>query len=174
MSTRQWMRIWTDLGIDESLLHSCKLDLQTEAKDLVSAGLDVFNREQFVTHHTLVSWQNMKAAAEQDGIDLLLVSAFRSVEYQCQLIRKKLENGQSIEEIVKVSAIPGYSEHHTGRALDLTTIGAEPLEEGFELTGAFNWLCTHASHHHFVMSYPRGNAYDMVYEPWHWTYQGER
>ena len=47
---------------------------------------------------------------------LLIVSGFRSIEYQASLIRKKLNAGQSVSEILQVNAAPGFSEHHTGRA----------------------------------------------------------
>ena len=171
MNIRQCKNIWAELGIDEAVVEACKLAFQIEAKDLVSAGFDIFDREQFVTQETLIHWQKMKTAAGREGVELSLVSAFRSVEYQHQLILKKLESGLSIKEIIKVSAIPGFSEHHTGRALDLTTAESEPLEEEFDSTEAFSWLSVHASSYHFAMSYPKDNPYDMIYEPWHWAYK---
>lgn len=169
MSTGTWDEIWLDLGISSDLVTNCKLPLQQEATRLVTAGLDVFEREQFVTPTTLYCWQEMKTAAERDGIDLFIVSAYRSVDYQCELIKAKLDKGQVIEEIVRVSAIPGFSEHHTGRAIDITTHNCEPLEEIFDKTTAFQWLESNASKFDFVMSYPKDNPFNIIYEPWHWT-----
>ncbi len=169
MSTPIWDEIWLDLGISHELVTSCRLPLQEEAATLVTAGLDVFDREQFVTPATLRCWQEMSTAAGKDGIDLLIVSAYRSVEYQCQLIRNKLKRGQSIEDIIRVSAIPGFSEHHTGRAIDITTGNCNPLEEIFDKTSAFSWLELNASKFDFVMSYPRDNPFNIDYEPWHWA-----
>jgi D-alanyl-D-alanine carboxypeptidase len=72
---------------------------------------------------------------------------------------------------LRVNAIPGYSEHHTGRALDLHTGEAEPLSETFELEPAFAWLQEHALTYGFTMSYPKNNELGIAYEPWHWCYR---
>jgi len=104
---------------------------------------------------------------------LQLVSAFRSVDYQKQIIQRKLAAGQSWEQILRVSALPGCSEHHTGRTVDLTTPDSKPLEEKFEGTSAFRWLAHRAGEFGFTMTYPRGNPFGITYEPWHWTWHGE-
>ena len=161
--------LWQTLGITSTMVESCRLPLYDTEPDLVDAGCDVFERRQQMTPHTLQQWQAMKIAASDDDIELQLVSAFRSVEYQCELIRRKIETGIPIEEIVTVNAIPGFSEHHTGRALDLTTPGCEPLSEAFEVTTAFSWLQENASDFAFSLSYPRDNPFGIIYEPWHWT-----
>jgi D-alanyl-D-alanine carboxypeptidase len=88
-------------------------------------------------------------------------------------VRAKLARGQSLDEILRVSAPPGYSEHHSGRALDVTTDGARPLELEFEHTAAFQWLERNAGRFGFHMSYPRQNRYGYMYEPWHWCFRGE-
>jgi D-alanyl-D-alanine carboxypeptidase len=62
------------------------------------------------------------------------------VEKQKEIIQKKLDSGSNIEEILKLCAAPGYSEHHSGRALDLTVHGCKPLAEEFDKTEAFSWL----------------------------------
>jgi D-alanyl-D-alanine carboxypeptidase len=75
-----------------------------------------------------------------------------------------------IADILKINAAPGYSEHHTGRALDLTTADSPPLEVGFETTQAYAWLVEHAGEHGFRLSYPRDNPHGINYEPWHWAF----
>ena len=112
----------------------------------------------------------MRTAAERDREILQLVSAFRSVDYQKQIIQRKVAAGQSWEQILRVSALPGFSEHHTGRTNDVTTPGCKPLTEEFEQTTAFHWLTRHAGEFRFVMTYPRGNKLGIAYEPWHWTF----
>ena len=77
--------------------------------------------------------------------------------------------GQAIEEILKVNAAPGYSEHHTGRAVDIATPGSRPLTEEFEDTDAFRWLESRAIEFGFSMTYPRDNPWGIAYEPWHWS-----
>src|SRR6185312_7079868 len=116
----------------------------TEATELVSVGLDIHEREQRLTPEAAKAWNEMKATAERDGEILQLVSAFRSVDYQKQIIQRKLAAGQSWEQILRVSALPGFSEHHTGRTIDVTTPGCKVLEEEFENTTAFRWLVRRA------------------------------
>jgi len=82
----------------------------------------------------------MLATAEYDGVVLLAVSGFRSFEYQRKIIERKLAAGLTIEQIIRVSALPGFSEHHTGRAIDIGTPGCPPVTEEFEQTPAFDWL----------------------------------
>jgi zinc D-Ala-D-Ala carboxypeptidase len=142
-----------------------------EATELVSVGLDVQGREQRLTPTAAAAWQEMRAVAAREGETLQLVSAFRSVDYQKQIIQRKLAAGQTWEQILRVSAVPGYSEHHTGRTIDITTPGSEPLAEAFENTSAFQWLARRAGEFGFTMTYPRGNEYGIAYEPWHWTFQ---
>ena len=119
------------------------------------------------------------------------MSGFRSYEYQAALIRKKINAGQSITDILEVNAAPGHSEHHTGLAVDIATPGSRPLTEEFEASDAFRWLEANAHRFGFSMSYPRDNAWGIIYEqcpvprlvddapgvvargiiyePWHWA-----
>lgn len=116
------------------------------------------------------AWRAMHKAAADDGIELIVVSAFRSITYQRGILQRKLDAGQSPAQIFAVSAPPGYSEHHTGRALDLTTPGSAALEEEFADTEAFRWLQKHAGRFGFVLSYPPDNPQGFTYEPWHWAW----
>ncbi len=164
-------RINKSLGIPAEYTSTCGLPLQVEATDLCECEADIFGRKQLLTLQTLECWQSMKKAAAKDGINLYIVSAFRSVEYQCELIRGKLEKGLTLEQILSVNAAPGFSEHHSGRALDLTTDNCKPLDEEFENTAAFDWLNRNADQFGFSLSYPRDSTTGIVYEPWHWACQ---
>ena len=136
-----------------------------EAAGLVDVGPSPDGRMQRLTSATAASWKDMQAAAQDDGIALLLISGFRSIEYQAGLIRRKLDAGQSLSEILNVNAAPGFSEHHTGRAIDLAVPDAEPLTEEFESSTAFTWLEKNAANFGFSMTYPRENRQGFVYEP---------
>lgn len=140
-----------------------------EATGLIDVGPNLVGRPQRLTPRAADRWQAMREAAAEEGIRLLLVSGFRSVEYQAELIRRKLEAGQSIEEILAVNAAPGYSQHHTGEAIDIATPGFRPLTEEFERSPAFRWLGRRAGDFGFGLSYPPGNPEGFVYEPWHWA-----
>ncbi len=76
-----------------------------------------------------------------------------------------------IDKILTLSAPPGYSEHHTGCAIDINTPGCVATEEEFENTDAYRWLTEHAGRFGFTLSYPRDNALGFIYEPWHWCFQ---
>ncbi len=112
----------------------------------------------------------MNAAAAADGIVLLPLSGFRSIARQAEIIRAKLAARQPLAQILRVNTAPGYSEHHTGRALDLGTPGDPPFEESFAQTPAFAWLMHHAAAFGFTLSYPRGNPHAIAFEPWHWCW----
>jgi zinc D-Ala-D-Ala carboxypeptidase len=166
-------QILAELGIPASYGIDRHLPQHAEAKDLVSVGLDIHGRDRQLTPHAAGRWTELRAAAHQDGIALLLVSAFRSLEYQRQIFERKLKAGEPLERILKVNTPPGFSEHHTGRAVDLTTPGCQPLEEEFETTAAFGWLIRNAHRFAFAMTYPRENRFGMAYEPWHWAVQDQ-
>jgi len=159
-----------ELGITQDLIEASPMPPYDECTDLVDAGLNLFNRPQRMTPRTFEAWCAMRTAAKSDDLELNLVSAHRSIEYQCGLIRRKLEGGESIGEILLVNAIPGYSEHHTGRALDLHSGDGKPLESTFENHPAFAWLCDNAPEFNFHLSYPRDNLSGIDYEPWHWCF----
>ncbi len=113
----------------------------------------------------------MRLHAAQDGIALDAISGFRSHAYQLGIFERKLARGLSVAEILKVNAAPGFSEHHSGHALDIGTPGDAPAEESFEATDAFAWLQANAGRHGFQLSYPRDNPHGIVYEPWHWCWR---
>lgn len=161
------------LGIPSDYERQYKLWMQAEASEseLESAGLDVFNREQFLLPEVVKRWRVMRKAAQRDFVEINLVSCFRSVDYQRGIIQKKLDDGKSIEEILKVSAAPGHSEHHTGRAIDVGTSGCDHLSEAFEETVAFQWLERNGEKYGFNLSYPKNNPSGISYEPWHWAYE---
>jgi D-alanyl-D-alanine carboxypeptidase len=159
------------LAIPATFLAHYRLPLQRECEDLVSIGLDMFDREQRMEPMAAAQWRAMVAAASGDGVVLLAISAFRSFDYQRKIIERKLAEGQTIEQITRASALPGYSEHHTGRAIDIGTPGSEPLTEGFEQTLAFEWLARRGNDFGFSMTYPRDNSFGIMFEPWHWMFR---
>jgi len=162
-----------ELGIPPDYAATRGLRPCEEAATLVPLGIDALERDQFADAGAAAAWLRMHDAAQADGIGLEFVSVFRSVDYQAGIIRRKLSKGLPMSDILAVSAAPGYSEHHTGRAFDLTVAGAPPLETVFEETTAFTWLTQRAMEFGFYLSYPRGNPQGFIYEPWHWLYRAD-
>ena len=69
----------------------------------------------------------------------------------------------------ETDAAPGFSEHHSGRAIDIATPGTRPLTVEFERSKAFAWLTANAAAFGFTMPYGRGNTFGFEFEPWHWS-----
>ena len=119
----------------------------------------------------------MTEAATADGITLVPISGFRSIADQEYLFfRLKAQNGEQVTERAEVSAPPGYSEHHTGYAIDIGDASQADtnLEISFETTPAFHWLQDHAAYYSFELSFSRDNPRSISYEPWHWRCVGDR
>lgn len=159
------------IGIPPALVEGRGLVPYGEAATLEVAEVGADGREHRLCPEAAASWKAMKVAARGDGVDLFIVSAYRSVARQQEIILAKLARGASLEEVLRVSAPPGYSEHHTGRAVDIGTPGSPPLELEFAESEAFRWLMRRAREFDFVMSYPEGNTTGYAYEPWHWCHR---
>ena len=160
------------LGIPLDYAACRQLSLQPEATELVVARVLSDGRELRLEPGTATAWISLVSAAATEEITLLLISGFRSVDYQRDILLKKRAAGASMETILSVNAAPGYSEHHTGRAVDIGTPGCPPLSEAFESTAAFAWLQSNARRFGFQLSYPRNNPHGVIYEPWHWFRTG--
>jgi LAS superfamily LD-carboxypeptidase LdcB len=113
---------------------------------------------------------DMLEDAQNDGINLLVVSAFRSFDEQKNL--KSTYTTIYGSGANAFSADQGYSEHQLGTTLDFTTTEIGRGLTGFETTEAYAWLQKNAYKHGFVLSYPKDNGY-YIFEPWHWRFVGE-
>lgn len=128
------------------------------------------------------AYMQMKQAAAMDGVELLLCSGYRTVEYQQNLFdqekQKWLDQGMSEEEAYDkaktVVAVPGYSEHNSGLAADIVTPDHQTLDSAFANTDAAKWLFEHAPEYGFILRYPEDKQAitGIIYEPWHYRYVG--
>ena len=116
----------------------------------------------------------MRDDAKKEGVYLVFLSGFRSIELQKEIFYSlKSIRSQIAMERARVSAPPGYSEHSTGFAIDIgDALQRETnFEVEFETTSAFKWLERNAAKYHFKLSFDKKqNSVD--YEPWHWRYEG--
>jgi zinc D-Ala-D-Ala carboxypeptidase len=161
--------LFADLGIPPDYGSNPRRPAYADAADLEDVEPNIVGKPQRLAPSTARSWHQMKQTAALAGVELLLVSGFRSIRQQTDLFRQKLAAGQEIEAILRVNAAPGFSEHHTGRAVDIATPGTRPLTAEFETSKAFAWLKTNATTFGFTMPYGRGNAFGFEFEPWHWS-----
>lgn len=120
--------------------------------------------------------------ARAEGLDPIVVSAYRSKETQTYLInesiKKYISYGYSPEpaeaEALKWRALPGTSEHQTGLALDIMARSYYSFTEDQENTEEQIWLMAHAHNYGFILRYPKDKV-DITginYEPWHYRYVG--
>ncbi len=124
----------------------------------------------------------MQAAAAKEGVTIWMQSGYRSVDYQKtlydrktqQFLDKGLSEADARQQAAAIVNPPGYSEHNCGLAADLNSPEHTGLDEGFENTGAFRWLCAHAEEYGFILRYPKDAeaVTEITYEPWHWRYVG--
>lgn len=161
------------LGLDaDAYAGRTGLALVPEPDRLAYAGRDRYRRPLWLHPDAARAWAHLRHAALREGVVLEAISGYRSHAYQLGIFARKRARGDSVDAILRVNAAPGYSEHHTGRALDLGTPGEPPATESFESTPAFAWLDDNAAAFGFALSYPRGNPHGIDYEPWHWRHAG--
>ncbi len=147
---------------------------EADSDDLVAVSSD----GRIKLHQSAATrFRQMQSAAKSVGVNLVLLSGFRDVESQNHLFFKvKEQRVQATAKRAEVSAPPGYSEHHTGYAIDFGDAGfpATHLETSFEETPVFKWLVKNAPKYSFELSFPRDNPQGISYEPWHWRFVGDR
>lgn len=121
---------------------------------------------------------SMLEAAQSDGIDLWVSSAYRSNETQVYLYDRETDyykdmgysEAQAKQLAKKSVAVPGTSEHEVGLAVDFNNV-----TDDFKYTQEYAWLCQHAAEYGFIQRYPEGkeNITDIIFEPWHYRYVGK-
>src|SRR6266513_4352766 len=118
--------VLNSLQISTDRIAARSLVLHPEAQELVVAETGDDGREYLLAPAAAAKWREMNDASLTDGVVIKIGSAFRSVDRQAEIIRAKLSEGLSLDAVLCVSAPPGYSEHHSGRAIDVTTYEGAP------------------------------------------------
>lgn len=126
-------------------------------------------KEFYLEKEVVPFFEDMVADAKKDGIDLWVVSAYRSFETQSEL--KSAYTVTYGSGANAFSADQGYSEHQLGTTIDFTTKNLGGGLSGFDTTPTYEWLQDNAYKYGFVLSYPKGNSY-YIFEPWHWRFVG--
>ena len=148
-------------------------DFEVELAPCITDDPDSLKLDYRVAPH----YNAMYNAALEDGIELVPVSGYRSVERQQRnfenKIDKYLNQGYGKIEATQMAATiilpPGTSEHNAGLAMDICS-----LEQDFEETAEFRWLSQNAADYGFILRYPedKQDVTKIIYEPWHWRYVG--
>ncbi|MBQ9375062.1 MAG: M15 family metallopeptidase [Ruminococcus sp.] len=124
----------------------------------------------------------MLERAKADGVDIKIISAYRTIEYQQRLwkqsVNQKMLEGyskaQAETEVAKTLAKAGHSEHNAGLAVDFGTEYATDVEDDFYKSKQAKWLCKNAKNYGYILRYPRLKEHitGISYEPWHYRYVG--
>jgi LAS superfamily LD-carboxypeptidase LdcB len=141
-----------------------------DLKDVKTGGV-ASGRTERLHKDAAASFNKMRSDAAKDGVDLYTISGFRSKADQQPLWDSQVAKQGSATAAAKISAPPGYSEHHTGYALDLGTSSSTDLSQSFEQTSAYKWLDKNAGQYGFEQSYT-GNTPGAGKEPWHFRFVG--
>ncbi|HIZ53668.1 MAG TPA: M15 family metallopeptidase [Candidatus Enterococcus avicola] len=157
-------------------------------KEEATETLTTLDNGMMLDHRIVDPYSQMLIAAQEDGIDLMLVSGYRSISYQEQIFNENVnaliyqgESEVSAKKIVKqTSTEPGYSEHHTGLTFDIVdqdwsnNFTDNLLSEAYAETRGGIWLATHAREYGFILRYPKGKEEitEISFEPWHYRYVG--
>lgn len=129
-------------------------------------------RTEYLDKDAAASFSQMKADATASGVSLVAISGFRSIADQEKLFERQIKRQGSEDAASKLSAPPGYSEHHTGFALDIGD-GSRPeadVKFEFENTKAYQWLQANGRRYGLEISFPANNIQGVSFEPWHWRF----
>ena len=126
--------------------------------------------------------KKMIAAAKADGVTLTVDSAYRTIEYQRQLIERivneQVAKGKTREEGYAIAyldtAKPGQSDHNLGLAIDFAENKGNNYTAAFKNTASAKWLLANSYKYGFILRYPEGKfeITKIVFEPWHYRYVG--
>ena len=118
------------------------------------------------------AFKKMFAAAELEGLNLYIVSAYRSWSNQNSIFNNFVAR-DGVEAAETYSARPGHSEHQTGLAIDIVA-GEGGQMRAFVNTMEYSWLVANAHKYGFILRYPNGKTHitGFIYEPWHWRFLG--
>jgi D-alanyl-D-alanine carboxypeptidase len=135
-----------------------------------SAGLE----QSHLRAEAAAALEQLVAGAAADGLQLQLVSGYRSAAYQTTVYNNAVR-AAGVTAADQGVARPGHSEHQTGLAADLgRPDGACDLDACFGGTAEGRWLAAHAADYGFIIRYPAGQEplTGYEYEPWHIRYVG--
>lgn len=155
-----------------------KLPSKYAPSDLVKASNSGIRRgENYSLRNILIAdLTRLITDSKADGIDLSIVSGYRSYQTQVNTYNYWLnKNNNNVALVDTFSARPGHSQHQLGTVIDFSSneIG-DRLGDEFANTNANKWLINNAYKYGFVISFPKG--YESItgykFESWHYRYIG--
>ena len=149
------------------------LEAHYKPNDLEEINTKYAYKGKYLRREAKTSFERLAHDASLIGYNIIAVSAYRDYEYQNKLYNDYVAN-YGVDYANNCSAKPGYSEHQTGLAIDVSTPGANTTT--FDTTDEFKWLENNAHKYGFILRYPKGKQYltGIAYESWHYRYVGKK
>ena len=147
------------------------LNADYEPKDLEEVNTYYARNGMKLVKEAKEQYEAMAKAAENANLKLVISSSYRSYQYQENLYNNYvIQDGEEIANTY--SAKPGFSEHQTGLAIDLSN--GKTSYTDFENTKEFKWMQENAYKYGFILRFPEDkvNVTGYQYEPWHYRYLG--
>jgi len=109
--------------------------------------------------------------------EIVIDSGYRPYLYQENLLKELIK--EKGEDAYKSLALPGYSEHQSGLALDIGFYNNGVYDSRFKIDDyleEFKWLEENSYKYGFIVRYPKGkeSITGYIYEPWHLRYVGDK
>ena len=139
--------------------------------DLKQLNLEYSCKNKYLRKIAKINFEKMAEDAKKEGFNIIVVSAYRSYDYQNNLYNNYVkEKGFYYADMA--SARAGHSEHQTGLAVDIADLSLD--YDNFEYTKEFNWVKNNAHKYGFILRYPKAMFHitGFKYEPWHYRYVG--
>lgn len=138
--------------------------------DLVKVSKFAVNN-MYLNKTCMEAFISLVSDALKEGYNIRAISTYRTYDYQNNLYNKYAKK-DGVDKADTYSARPGFSEHHTGLAIDVDNIKTN--FNNFENTNEFKWMQENAYKYGFILRYPsdKVDITGYMYEPWHYRYVG--
>lgn len=149
------------------------LEEDYEIEDLVDMSVRYAFNDKKIKKEVYDAFKSMANAAKKEGLTIVANSTYRTYQYQEKTYNNyKTSKGKVYAD--NYAARPGFSEHQTGLAIDVSTL--KNTADSFEETDEFKWLQDNAHEYGFILRYPKGkeSLTGYNYESWHYRYVGEK
>lgn len=159
------------------------VNYKNQIADHFEVELEAVGKYHNVDKRAAAQLEKMLSDGTSEGLSFEICSSYRNIEKQMKLFQTFINDlkreGYTYEQAFfkakRTSAIPGYSEHHTGLAVDIVSKSYKGLDRKQAQTAEFKWLEKNCHKYGFILRYPV-DKYDITgidYEPWHFRYVGE-
>ena len=155
-----------------------KLPDDYEAKLPLITVKNSFGKEFQIEPETYRHFEQLRTAVKQKGIQIELDSVYRSVARQKEIVAEFTQK-YGADYVKQYVAVPGYSEHHTGLAVDIClVVDGKIIDDNDEMIAQkeiFAQIHPLLADYGFILRYPQGkeNLTGYSYEPWHFRYVGQ-